>query len=131
MKKTIVCILLALCMLSLTACGSKVEIGPLQSEIFSADEYSDAVDAALRYFGGFEGCTMRQIGYAGDDTVRAEAEMRELAPEQVIVLSSTFVTDKVDHRNGLEPNSTYEGYSWILVRETKGGAWEHRDHGYG
>ena len=79
----------------------------------------------------FEGCTMKKIGYAGDAAVKAEADARGLAPEEVIVLTSTFETDGENHNNGLNPNYTYKDYTWTLTRHTSAGLWEVTDHGYG
>ncbi len=131
MKKTIAVILLLAALLSLSACGNAVTIGGFSSKYYNGDDYDAAVQEVMTYFKSFEGCTLQKIGYAGDAAVKAEAEARGLAPEQVIVLTSTFVTDKEDHHNGLEPDHTYEDYLWILTRDSSAALWEHKDHGYG
>lgn len=131
MKKRLIGMMLAFVLTGLAACGSAVTVGPLSSLYFNTDDYDAAVQEVFAYFKSFEGCTMTEIGYAGDDVVEAEAEYRGLAPEQVIVLTSTFTTDGEDHQNGLEPNYTYEDYKWILTRNTTGEPWNHEDHGYG
>ena len=132
MKKLIIGMMLTIAVLCLTACGgSSVKVGSFSSLIFDSDEYDDAVQEVFTYFDSFEGCTMTEIGYAGDDAVRAEAKARGLAPEQVMVLTSTFTTDSEDHQNGLEPDHTYEDYKWILTRNTSAEPWNHEDHGYG
>lgn len=131
MKKLIIGMMLTIAVLCLAACGgSTVKVGSFSSLIFESDEYDDAVQEVFTYFDSFEGCTMTEIGYAGDDVVRAEAEARGLAPEQVMVLTSTFTTDSEDHQNGLEPDYTYEDYKWILTRNTSAEPWNHEDHGY-
>ena len=132
MRKLIIGMMLTIAVLCLAACGgSSVKVGPFSSLIFDSGEYDDAVQEVFTYFNSFEGCTMTEIGYAGDDAVRAEAEARGLAPEQVMVLTSTFTTDSEDHQNGLEPDHTYEDYKWILTRNTSAEPWNHEDHGYG
>ena len=50
--------------------------------------------------------------------MKAVVESQDLAPEQVMVLVSTFTTDSENHENGLEPNNTYEDYKWILTRNS-------------
>ncbi len=130
MKKTIACIVLLGLLLSLSACSGAVSIGPFSSLIFNADDYEAATQEVMNYFKNFEGCTLKKIDYAGDDAVRAEAEARGLAPEQVMVLTSAFTTDGTDRHNGLEPNHTYENYKWILTRASTVDLWEHTDHGY-
>ena len=132
MKKLIIGVMLTIAVLCLAACGgSSVKVGSFSSLIFDSDEYDDAVQEVFTYFDSFEGCTMTEIGYAGDDAVRAEAKARGLAPEQVMVLTSTFTTDSEDHQNGLEPDHTYEDFKWILTRNTSAEPWNHEDHGYG
>jgi len=83
-------------------------------------------------FKEYEGCTLKKVGYAGDKAVKAEAEARGLAPEQVMVLTSTFTTDGGDHGTVFEPNQTYEDYKWILTRSTSADPfWTVADRGYG
>ena len=43
---------------------------------------------------------------------------------------SSFDVDETGGDGSLNPNSTYDGWCWILVRNT-GGRWKHVDHGYG
>lgn len=131
MKKAIAAILLFAALFSLAGCGSAVSVGAFSSKYFNNDDYDEAVQQVMTCFKSFEGCTLEKIDYAGDAAVKAEAEARGLAPEQVMVLSSRFVTDKEDHHNGLEPDHVYEDYLWILTRGSSGELWEHKDHGYG
>ena len=131
MKKLLAVLVLLAALLSLAGCGDAVTIGPLSSRYFDSEDYDSAVQEVLTFFQGFEGCTMKKIGYAGDAAVKAEAEARGLAPEQVMVLTSTFTTDGQDRHNGLEPDYTYEDYLWILTRNSSIEPWEHTDHGYG
>ena len=132
MKKLIIGMMLTIAVLCLAACGgSSIKVGSFSSLIFDSGEYDVAVQEVFTYFDSFEGCTMTEIGYAGDDAVRAEAKARGLAPEQVMVLTSTFTTDSKDQQNGLEPDHTYEDYKWILTRNTSAEPWNHEDHGYG
>ena len=90
MKKITAIVLLMAMVFSLAGCGNSVSIGAFSSKYFNGDDYDAAVQEVMTYFKGFEGCTMKKIGYAGDEAVKAEAESRGLAPEQVMVLVSTF-----------------------------------------
>ena len=130
MKRLTAIIVLLAALLALAGCGDSVTIGAFSSKYFNGEDYDAAVQEVMAYFQNFEGCTLKTIGYAGDDAVKAEAENRGLAPEQVMVLTSTFETDGEDHHNGLEPDHTYEDYLWILTRHTSAEPWEHTDHGY-
>ena len=84
-----------------------------------SDHYDEAVRQLMTEFesmAGFEGCTLKKVGYAGDQAVKAEADAQGLAPEQVIVLTTVFETDGEDHGNGLEPNHTYDDYTCVMTR---------------
>ena len=131
MKKLSAALLLLALVLCLAGCGNSVTIGAFSSKYFNGEDYDSAVQQVMTDFKEFEGCTLKEIGYAGDAAVKAEAELRGLAPEQIMVLTSTFVTDKEDHHNGLEPDFTYEDYKWILTRSTSADPiWTAVDHGY-
>ena len=131
MKRIAAFIVLLVVLLGLAGCGDAVSVGGFSSKYMNNDDYEAAVQEVMTYFSSFEGCTMKKIGYAGDAAVKAEADARGLAPEEVIVLTSTFETDGENHNNGLNPNYTYEDYTWTLTRDTTAGLWEVTDHGYG
>ncbi len=123
--------LIALAMAALLCLVSCVSVGSFSSAIFNADEYKEAVEVVNENFKGFKGATMKEISYAGDDAVKAEAESRGVGADCIIVLESTFVTDPDLKESPLEPGHTYEHYKWILTRSAPGFPWEHKDHGYG
>ena len=131
MKRIAAFFVLLVVLLGLAGCGDAVSVGGFSSKYMNNDDYEAAVQEVMTYFRSFEGCTMKKIGYAGDAAVNAEADARGLAPEEVIVLTSTFETDGENHNNGLNPNYTYEDYTWTLTRDTTAGLWEVTDHGYG
>ena len=134
--KRIVAILLAIaCMISLLACGggdvSEVGIKEFTSEIYTHKEIESAIDEILHYFKkNFDGCTLREITYAGDEWAKREAEYAQrYEADDVIVLISTFDVDSSGGDGSLNPDSTYTRWQWILVRDGKG-RWKHVDHGY-
>ena len=131
MKRIAAFIVLLVVLLGLAGCGDAVSVGGFSSKYMNNDDYEAAVQEVMTYFSSFEGCTLKKVGYAGDAVVKAEADARGLAPEEVIVLTSTFETDGENHNNGLNPNYTYEDYTWTLTRDTTAGLWEVTDHGYG
>ena len=131
MKRIAAFFVLLVVLFGLAGCGDAVSVGGFSSKYMNNDDYEAAVQEVMTYFRSFEGCTMKKIGYAGDAAVKAEADARGLAPEEVIVLTSTFETDGENHNNGLNPNYTYEDYTWTLTRDTSAGLWEVTDHGYG
>lgn len=134
MKKVIAFVVVLVCMLSLTACGGNVEnvkITDYSSKVYSDAEIESAIDVAIKYFKkNFDGCTLMEITYSGDDALDDAQEWADRNnADDVIVLVSTFEVDASGGDGSLEPNSTYTDYEWILVR-TNGGKWKHVDHGY-
>lgn len=134
MKKLIALVLTLVCLLSLVACGGNgknVKITDYSSEIYSDAEIKSAIDVTIDYFKkNFEGCTLTEITYLGDDKIDDWQEFAERNnADDVIVLVSTFEVDASGGDGSLNPNSTYTNWKWILVR-TDGGKWKHVDHGY-
>ena len=122
------------CVFSLVACGGNVKdvkTTDCLSEIYSDAEIESAIDVAINYFKkNFEGCTLTEISYLGDDKLNDWQEFAERNhADDVIVLVSTFQVDASGGDGSLNPNSTYSNWKWILVR-TDGGEWMHVDHGY-
>ena len=134
MKKLIALMMALLCVMSLVGCGGNaknVKTTEYTSEKYSDDEIKDAIDVAIDYFTKeFEGCTLTEITYLGDDE---NDDWQEFADRNnatdVIVLVSSFDVDASGGDGSLNPNSTYTNWKWILVR-TDGGKWKHVDHGY-
>ena len=115
-----------------TACSqSSLDVAPIDSDIHPQSDYEKAIDIALETFKGFKGVNdMTEIKYAGDDTVKREAEWRGCNPKDVIVLESTFTTNEDGSEGGFNPNEKYTGWQWIIVKDENGN-WKHKDHGYG
>ena len=137
MKKihsAILCILLVLC---LSACGGKISEATthsVDSDMYSQEDIASAIDVIKKEFkSNWKGCTLKEIYYAGDDSSiacqdRAERNDTDEVIE-VIVLLSSFDVDFSGGDGSLNPNSTYNGWNWILVRANRG-QWQHVDHGY-
>lgn len=134
MKKILCTMLCILLCISLTACGgnvNEVNIRNVDSEIYSEDDINAAIDTIIKEFNSsWNGCTLTEIYYAGDDFVKDYQEWADRNnADEVIVLLSSFDVDSSGGDGSLEPNGTYSGWNWILVR-TNGGQWQHVDHGY-
>ena len=134
MKKLIAMVLALVCVIGLVACGGNtknVRIIDYSSEMYSDAEIENAIDVAINYFEkNFEGCTLTEITYLGDDKLDDWQEFAERNnADDVMVLVSSFNVDASGGDGSLNPNSTYTNWKWILVR-TNGGKWEHVDHGY-
>ena len=122
-------------LLTLCACGgdiSNVNITiPSDSSLYSTEEIKDAIDVAMEYFKKeFDGCTLTEITYAGDETSADFTEWAQrIDGDEVIVLVSSFDVDASGGDGSLNPNSTYTKWMWIMARQ-EGGKWQHVDHGY-
>ena len=134
MKKFVTLAVALIGVFALVACGGNtknVRITDYSSEIYSDAEIDSAIDVAIDYFEKhFDGCTLTEITYLGDDELDDFQEFAERNnADDVIVLISNFEVNDSGGDGSLNPNSTYTDWNWILVR-TDGGQWEHVDHGY-
>ena len=67
--------LLFVFVLSLFGCGKTggdMRVRGIDSEIYTDEDYLAAVQAVIAGFRDFQGCTLKEISYAGDETVRKE-----------------------------------------------------------
>lgn len=131
MKKMLL-LLLAVCLLGGCAYGNTdyVSLDPGESAIYSEQEILDAMDKALEQFGkGFGGCVMLKLWYDEEASLKqAEDWAEQYDSEEAIVLYSNYWVDGSGRSPSLNPNSLYQNWMWILVRN--GGKWEVRDWGY-
>ena len=101
------------------------------SEIYSDAEIEAAFKAVKDYFHAeFDGCTLTKLNYPGDtyaDEFNRWAE--QYGADEAIVILSNFDVDASGGDGSLNPNSTYENWSWVFIRND-GGDWEHATHGY-
>jgi len=100
------------------------------SKIYTDEEITAAIDATMEYFREeFTGCVMKDIGYAGDETLDEYQEYveRNNAKEVIVLVSNFEVKESAD--GSLNSNSIYKNWNWILVRE-KNGEREVVDYGY-
>ena len=116
-------------------CGGNVwnvSVPEYTSEVYSDREINAAIRTIKWYFKlHFNDCILTEITYAGDEKSEHEAEFAQRNnADEVIVLVSSFDVGASGGDGSLNPNSTYTGWSWILVRD-EGGSWRHVSHGYG
>lgn len=131
MKKLWVVLLAGMILLGLCACSGNTGNTEFSSDLYTDREIHSAMEAAIDYFDeNFSGCTLTKITYAGDDVSQAHTEWAARNDaDDVIVLTSSFDVDETGGDGSLNPNSTYDNWMWILVRDD-GGEWRHVDHGY-
>ena len=133
-KKIITFLVSMVMIISLGACGGNVKninVIDVESEIYTSDDINSAVETIAKEFDKrWKGCTLKEIYYAGDETSKNFQDWADRNnADEVIVLLSSFDVDSSGGNGSLNPNSTYDGWNWILVRNT-GGQWKHVDHGY-
>jgi hypothetical protein len=119
--------------ISLSACGGNIKnvnVVDVESEIYTSDDINSAIETILKEFNkNWKGCTLKEIYYAGDEVSKNYQDWADRSnADEVIVLLSSFDVDSSGGDGSLNPNSTYDGWMWILVRNT-GGQWKHVDHG--
>lgn len=142
MNKRILCAFLIALMvaLSFTGCVGKNRGGKIDnvqiadwkpSAIYSDSDIEAAHQTVKDYFRSeFDGCTLTKLYYPGDtyaDEFHEWAEQYD-ADEAIVILSSLDVGSSGGD-GSLNPNSTYDDWQWIPIRN-HGGDWEHVDHGY-
>ena len=124
-----------------TVQAADVKVSYGKSEIYSKADMDAAVIVINEMFGTWQGCTMREIRYYGDDCNNAEnlnwmnqlGESRKLGDKkftQCIGFLSDFYTSKdtADH-TAFEPEHEYKNWQWWLAR-TDGGDWKLLTFGY-
>lgn len=136
MKKKML-VIIALVMMLFTGCNNGGNVDNVQipdwkpSEIYSDDDIKAACQTVKDYFSDeFCGCTLTKLYYPGDtfaDEFKQWAD--QYAADEAIVLLSSFDVDSSGADPSLNPGSTYDAYSWILIRNDDGD-WEHATHGY-
>lgn len=133
MKRFLLLLLVVLILLSSCAQGSvnRVDIIEVESKLYTKNDINSAIETVKRYFRyNFSGCELLEIYYAGDEKYD---EMKEWAAQyesdEAIILLSDFYVGSDGGDGSLNTDSTYEDWSWILVRN-ENGKWQHKTHGY-
>lgn len=105
---------------------------------FSDDKINEATNCVKTKFKDFKGCTLTQLWYDEEKSNHVveiyfknrSGELSTVKAENAIVLLSNFNVADPGSNSGLEPNSTYSDWNWILVRDSKTSNWKVVDWGY-
>lgn len=101
-----------------------------ESSVYTKAEIEDAMDVVIRHFRReFEGCTLVHLYYE-EDTIKNKSWALQYGTQEGIVLLSSFEVGPEGSNGSLNPDSTYNRWSWILTRDN-GGNWHLRTWGYG
>lgn len=136
-KKVLSILLCGLMVLGIVGCHinggnvANVEIKEVDSNIYSKEDIENAINTIIEEFDkNWSGCTLKEIYYSGDEYSLVHQDWADRNnKEETIVLLSKFDVDSSGGDGSLNPNSTYDDWNWILVRN-KGEKWVHVDHGY-
>lgn len=107
------------------------------SDRFSQQELEAAAECVRNKLSEFDGCTLTKLWYdeVESDSVieiylnNGNGSENGATYENTIVLFSDFTTNE-SAADGFEPNSSYSGWSWTLIRDDKSGKWRADDWGY-
>lgn len=152
MKKTMIYIMLVLCIFGLCGCNpasepegiveTKVDavIDYGASEIYTKKDMGDAIEVIKSEFGRWKGFEVHTISYTSDEEcinyqkdiewLNEKAEKRGLKGyfTRCIMFKSDFHTPK-NAVEGFSDEMEYHDWNWILIRETNG-EWKLLDCGY-
>ena len=104
------------------------------SALYDEETINAAFDKVEQKFSeGFSGCTLLELRYDadvenkyGDETMRYWKEHGQ----ELLIVESSFRTDESVTGSSFEPNHTYTGWQWRLVRTQDKAGWEVVDWGY-
>ena len=126
MKKLIAFLMILTICIALCACGdvSQVKIVEVESQIYTQEELTDAINTAIDYFRqNYDHCKLLNIRYAGDGNMREEYGL-------VVVFDfSTDNSDAVYKLGSFSPGETYSDMSFDMVRNGSG-KWEVKNVGW-
>lgn len=90
-----------------------------ESSVYSTEDILDAMDFVQNHFFlTFNGCTLTDLWYPGDETLAAAEEWAiQYDADEAIVLLSNFDVDSSGGDGSLNPDSTYNNWQWILTRD--------------
>ena len=104
------------------------------SALYGEESIGTAFDAVEQKFSeGFAGCTLLELRYdANVENKYADEAMHywQAHRQELLILESSFRTDASVAGSGFDPNHTYNGWQWRLVRTQDDAGWAVIDWGY-
>ena len=143
MKKSIIAICAALVILGVAIVhvltGNRGDVSNVNrvvghSALYGENSINEAFDVIEEKFTkDFGGCTLTELRYDEDVENEFAKEIENYHIEnnqELIVVLSTFDTDKNAGNNGFNPNDTYTNWKWYLVKAADKKSWEIINWGY-
>lgn len=113
----------------------KTVVKPISSEIYTEQDYSDAVDCVKEFFPQFETCDLLELRYAGDVETKLESRDSQNENEEYMVLMSDFYVNKLEifqnETSAWNRGETYTDWSWMLARTKGTSDWIICNYGFG
>lgn len=104
------------------------------SALYGDETIGKAFDAVEQAFSeGFAGCELLELRYDAEvENKYADEAMRywQAHGQELLILESSFRTDASVAGSGFDPNHTYNGWQWRLVRTQDDADWAVVDWGY-
>jgi len=101
----------------------KVVVKPISSEMYTEQDYNDAVDCVKNFFPSFETCELLELSYAGDEETKLETKYSQNESEEYMILKSDFYVKPLEvfqnENSAWQRDYTYTDWGWMLCR-TKG-----------
>lgn len=109
-----------------------VSEGFVKSEIYSEEEIKDAMNIVKKKFEkDFKGCILTDLWYGENISRRSESEWaKQYNADEAIILLSNFNVGSSGMDGSLNPNTTYNEWQWILVRNNSNDKWSLKTWGY-
>ncbi|MGO1470547.1 MAG: DUF4829 domain-containing protein [Tissierella sp.] len=131
MKKNIILLSIIFLTFTLIACKQDRKVDNIiidlgESTKFSQEEVKEAIDTVKDNF-DFKGCTLKKLLYDEEKSNHATSgymgngrgSINEVKAENVLVILSEFDVDSVGGDGSFNPNSTYDDFQFILIRDGK------------
>lgn len=123
MKKLLIFIIILLLifnfpLISFGARTDNVSLLAVKSSLFSHSDMIDAQNSVLTFFNKFDGCTLKKLEYMGDSENQEFLTREKFKKDNIIVFKSVFDVDGSITNTGLNPNSTYTSWKFVVSRDS-------------
>ena len=120
---------------------AEVKIDYGSSKIFSLEDMDEAVEIIAEQFGKWEGCTLHNIRYYGDDVNNQENlywlnglgdahKLNKKFTQCIAFISDFYVSKEAADKTTFEPDREYKNWQWWLARTNANDEWYLLTFGY-
>ena len=120
---------------------AEVKIDYGSSKIFSREDMDEAVEIIAEQFGKWEGCTLHNIRYYGDDVNNQEnldwlnnlskaRNLNKKFTQCIAFVSDFYVSKDAADKTTFEPDREYKDWQWWLARTNANDEWHLLTFGY-